>query len=114
MHAEVAGQILLRLALVIAVIAGMENEDVAPSDLHAIGDVLGGDNAPVLDAVGDVDDHPSCTSLVRGREAMSPAPSAACIGPSRCLPTCSEVSTRWETMRFVCSVCDDPHGDVAG
>ena len=48
---------------------------------------------------------PSCTSLVRGREAMSPAPSAACIGPSRCVPTWSEVSTRCETMRFVCSVC---------
>jgi hypothetical protein len=48
---------------------------------------------------------PSCTSLVRGREAMSPAPSAACMGPSRCMPTWSEVSTRWETIRFVCSVC---------
>ena len=48
---------------------------------------------------------PSCTSLVRGSDAMSPAPSAACIGPSRCVPTCSDVSTRWDTMRFVCSVC---------
>jgi len=48
---------------------------------------------------------PSWTSLVRGNDAMSPAPSAACIGPSRWVPTCSDVSTRWDTMRFVWSVC---------
>jgi hypothetical protein len=49
--------------------------------------------------------QPSRTSLVRGSDAMSPAPSAACMGPSRWVPTWSEVSMRCETMRLVCRVC---------
>ena len=47
---------------------------------------------------------PSWISLVMGREAMSPPPSAMCIGPSRWVPTCSEDSILCDTTRLVCRV----------
>ena len=58
MHAEIADEVLLRVALVVAVIAGVEDQDVALLDLDARrGDHVRGDDVPVADLVGDVDDH---------------------------------------------------------
>ncbi|MDZ7679855.1 MAG: hypothetical protein U5K29_15030 [Acidimicrobiales bacterium] len=47
---------------------------------------------------------PSWISLSIGNDAMSGPPSAMCIGPSRWVPVCSEVSMRCDTTRFICSV----------
>ena len=48
---------------------------------------------------------PSWISFVSGSDAMSSPPSAPCIGPSRCVPLCSEVSIRCDTIWLVCRFC---------
>ena len=64
MHAEIADEILLRLALVVAVEAGMDDQDVAAAYFNPVEDVLGLDHVPVLADVRDVDDDARVDKLL--------------------------------------------------
>ena len=67
MQAEIADEVLLRPALVVAVVAGVEDEDVALLDLDVgRGDHVGRDHVPVADLVGDVDDDPLVDQKLEG------------------------------------------------
>ncbi|OLB93211.1 MAG: hypothetical protein AUI15_19085 [Actinobacteria bacterium 13_2_20CM_2_66_6] len=57
MAKEVALLILLGPAVVEAVPAGVEDDDVALLYLHAVGHLLRLDHGPVVHLIGEVDDH---------------------------------------------------------
>ena len=63
--AEVLHQILLRLALVMVVPAGVQNENVALADIGAGGfDHLRRDHRPVVHVLGDIDDDAAIDQVV--------------------------------------------------
>src|SRR5215469_7485583 len=64
MHAEITDEVLLRLALVVAVEAGVNDQDVAAPYVDLAEDVLGLDHVPVLADIRDIDDHALVDELV--------------------------------------------------
>ena len=63
--AEIFHQILLRLAFVVAMPAGVHDEDVALADVGAAAlDHLGRDHRPVVHVLGDVDHHAAVDEII--------------------------------------------------
>ncbi len=73
--AEVLHQVLLRLAFVVPVPAGVEDQDVAIADVGAGAlDHFGRDHRPVLHVLGDIDHHAAVDQVIerqRGHVALA-------------------------------------------
>src|SRR6266540_4778921 len=67
MHADVANEVLLWLALVVPVPARMQDDDVLWLDFHLRQDVFGSDDVPVGANVRDIDDDPFVNKLRKGK-----------------------------------------------
>ena len=103
-HAEVAHQVLLRPALVVAVVAGVDDQDVVLLDRDRGGlEHRGRDHVPVADLRRDVDDRPLADQEIERIGGHVAHAVGRVHARRRCgCPTCSAVSIRCATMLTVC------------